>query len=279
MQEAKARKQKKPAAITKEELFTDFLVDLFAYDGGSNSSNPVVKKAAQAMLRFQESDSLLEGEGFSTEKKQKDLAELLYNSVDKNSAFLQRLPDASNIKSLSAEHIFASGIGPSNKFQSSIAPLKLSFGEEEKTEKKVQDMEGSVRQSGMSNQYSGNLSIANIPTLKDLQTTNLFTDHFQGDDAEYYAFQNIDTEQQMLMQTVQGVLQKHSDSATFRELMNDPELGGPSGADRHKATSVFMGLLAYGQIGTLELNQGVGGNPTLDDMRKGKFKDIQVSKV
>ena len=151
------------------------------------------------------------------------------------------MPDASNAKYHSAEHIFASGIGPSNnKFQSNVQPIKLNF-EEEKADQQVKDMD--VRQSGMSNQYSGNLAMANIPSLKDLQTSNLFTDQFQGDDAEYYAMQNINDEQHLLMQKVRTVLEKNGDQTTFRKLMAAPELGG---ATKQNATSVFMSLLTYG---------------------------------
>ena len=149
------------------------------------------------MLRFQDDgDQPLDMERFTTEEKSNGLAELLYDSNDK-SFNQERMPDASNAKYHSAEHIFASGIGPSsNKFQSGIQPIKLNFEDE----KQAKDME--AHPSGMSNQYSGNLAMANIPSLKDLQTSNMFTDQFQGDDAEYYAMQNINDEQHEIMQRV-----------------------------------------------------------------------------
>ena len=155
------------------------------------------------MLRFNEdADQLIEGERVGTEKKSSNLAGLLYDSNDKNSVFMQRNPDSSDLKFLSAEHIFSSGFGPSNnKFQSNIKPMKLNF-DDEKTENQARNMEGSFRQSGMSNQYSDNILMAKIPSLNDLQTSNMFTNHFQGDDAEYYAYQNIDTEQHQLIQTI-----------------------------------------------------------------------------
>ena len=42
VKEVKVKKQKKSTVISKDELFTDFLVDLFCVDSNSNSSNPFV---------------------------------------------------------------------------------------------------------------------------------------------------------------------------------------------------------------------------------------------
>ena len=58
--------------------------------------------------------------------------------------------------------------------------------------------------------------------------------------------------------------------------MATPELGG---ATKQNATSVFMSLLTYGQIGMVDLNQEFEGKQTFKDMKKGKFRNIQVTKV
>ena len=80
------------------------------------------------------------------------------------------------------------------------------------------------------------------------------------------------------MQNVQSKLEANGGSATFKELMIAPELGGPSTATRSKATSLFMGLLAYTQIGEVDMNQEAKGKVTCEDVKAGKFRDIQVSK-
>ena len=78
------------------------------------------------------------------------------------------------------------------------------------------------------------------------------------------------------MQRVQSVLEKNDDQTTFRKLMQAPEIGG---ATRQNATQVFMSLLTCGQIGRVDLNQEFEGRQTFKDMKKGKFRNIQVTKV
>ena len=76
------------------------------------------------------------------------------------------------------------------------------------------------------------------------------------------------------MQSVQQVLEDKGKPATFKELMKAPELGGPDAATRQKATTLFMGLLTYSQIGMVDLNQEFEGKQTLKDMKQGKFRNI-----
>ena len=80
------------------------------------------------------------------------------------------------------------------------------------------------------------------------------------------------------MQQVHSKLENNGGSATFKELMKAPELGGPSTATRSKAASLFMGLLAHAQIGEVNMNQETKGKQTFKEMKAGKFRDIQVSK-
>ena len=75
------------------------------------------------------------------------------------------------------------------------------------------------------------------------------------------------------MSTVKNVLEKNQDSMTFKKLMAEPEFisSGSKCASKGKVTIVFMGLLAFNQIGMVELNQDFEGKQ--DDIRKGKFRN------
>ena len=50
VRDQKLKKNKKSAALTKHEFFTDFLVDLFTAHKGQTSQNPFVQRAQEALL-------------------------------------------------------------------------------------------------------------------------------------------------------------------------------------------------------------------------------------
>lgn len=132
-----------------------------------------------------------------------------------------------------------------------LQPKRISFGHEEP------DLEIGF----------GPVGIEDFPSLRDLETSNLFSHNFQATKAAKLALQHFDDAKKKQMEALMKSLEAKP-RLTFSEFLKETK--DRKNKTRAGATKAFASLLAFAQMGAIDMIQDNSGHV---------FKDILIVKA
>lgn len=222
----------------KEEIMDDFLVDLFA-----NSFTDKFVQRISGSIKADESDiTRLQGSGREMKDDKVRVMQMLNLTAEQ-----VRGMSADQLKSLSEEQVRLLSAGYFGKgFETELAKKFSSVKDVNADEKRVSF--GNEEQEQYFDQEP--LGLADFPSLRDLETSNLFSHNFQATKAAKLALQHFDEAKRKQMEGLVKTLDAKA-SVKFHDFVKG--LKDKKTKGRQAATSAFGSILAFAQVGTIDL--------------------------